>query len=78
MIIMITAFILVELARRIDGEGIDDDGIDGAQEGAPTTCKRGVDWVLSIIAKSFPLTAFKTVVVVWQIITQVRHVSGTI
>lgn len=39
--------------------------------------EEGVNWIPSIIAKSCPLTAFKTVIVVWQIVTQVRHAPGT-
>ncbi|CAN0176517.1 unnamed protein product, partial [Scytosiphon promiscuus] len=35
-----------------------------------------INWVLSIIAKSFPLTAFKTVIVVWQIVTQFAAIAG--
>lgn len=77
VVVVITAFILLDLARRIDGEGVDDEGIGRAEEAEARTCKRGLDWVLSIIAKSFPLTAFKTVIVVWQIVSQVRHNAGT-
>lgn len=76
VVVIITALLLLELARRIDGEGMDGEGMDGAnggREGEPRRFKRGVNWVLSIIAKSFPVTAFKMLIVVWQIVTQVCH-----
>ncbi|CAN0137547.1 unnamed protein product, partial [Scytosiphon promiscuus] len=71
VVVTVTAFLLMELTRRIDDEGTGE-----AQEGGPRTCKKGINWVLSIIAKSFPLTAFKTVIVVWQIVTQFAAIAG--
>lgn len=66
VIIGIVALILKHFARRVD-----DDDTDDAGEGACQTCKRGLSFVYSFVMKSFPLTAFKTVIVVWQVVTQV-------
>lgn len=62
----IVALVLTNFAGRIADEDVGD-----AEEGESRTCKRGVSYVYSLAIKSFPLTAFKTVIVVWQIVTQV-------
>ena len=66
VVVVIVALILMDFAGFIG-----DDGVEDADEAKPRTCKRGINWVSSVIAKSVPLTALKTVIVVWQIITQV-------
>lgn len=62
------ALILMDFTRRVGGEGGDD-----IEEGGPRTCKRDISAIVSRIVKSLPMTAIKTVIVVWQIITQVRR-----
>lgn len=66
-IVGIVALVLTNFAGRIEDEDITGD----AEEGGSRSCKGGLSYVYSLIMKSFPLTGFKTVIVVWQIVTQV-------
>lgn len=87
VLLVAVALILKELVREVhDGTtenitDVDDGGgrssKSGGREGrlrSTTFWERWLSSCRGVLVKAFPLTSFKTVVVVWQIITQVQDV----
>lgn len=78
IVLVVVTLILMELVRVVeDGRTectTDNDGgrasSSSTQEGTPKF-EQGYEYMRAFVGKALPLTSFKTVVVVWQIVTQV-------
>lgn len=68
-VLLAVALIVADLVRVVDQD--DDGGHEGVALGS---WERKFQAARALLAKSVPLTSFKTVVVVWQILTQVQCV----
>lgn len=63
--VLVAVVVIADLMRVVDERSdVGEDGAQGVWEHRRSSCHR-------VLVRAFPITAIKTVVVVWQIVTQV-------